>query len=348
VIPILQTPLKLLAGALGVVLVFMAAFLYPDEREKLQNHLEDAWIKIRDKQGVVISKHVAFMQAVGTLTTHLFERVFGKSYISARAITVSICLSLLSFTLIFRAVGERPIGGLIMDPFYVHLSSSAWIIFVMLLALSVGIPRLAGQNSWVALVFTLGLMTLVRFLTENSFGVLLHEPIGNIVGILGAATLLLLLSFGCDMAFVAVTRSAVRRISNMDELWKIVSVLGSNVAIATGVLIYPLWWAHGQALKELGPNAPHVFMHNSTFVILLSLSNSFDILIAAAFVIMACAMLIHRMFWPLLARPIYALAELGIRGHRRLLGTVGMALVGIAAGKPLVFLAKLIEVIYKQ
>jgi hypothetical protein len=93
--------LKAFGTGLGLVCLYAAVYLYRDERERVQNHLEDWWQKIRNKQATALSSHVALMQTVGDLTTRLYDRTFGNSYFSVRAIVVSVCFSMVSFLFTF-------------------------------------------------------------------------------------------------------------------------------------------------------------------------------------------------------------------------------------------------------
>jgi hypothetical protein len=46
--------LKAFGPGLGLVCLYAAVFLYRDEREQVQNHLEDWWQKIRNKQATAL------------------------------------------------------------------------------------------------------------------------------------------------------------------------------------------------------------------------------------------------------------------------------------------------------
>ena len=59
----------------------------------------------------------------------------------------------------------------------------------------------------------------------------------------------------------------------------------------------------------------------------------FNLLIAfvsIAFIALAMVMLIHKMLWPLLERPVYALQRFGVARRSKLLATIGIILVGVA------------------
>jgi hypothetical protein len=63
----------------------------------------------------------------------------------------------------------------------------------------------------------------------------------------------------------------------------------------------------------------------------LAASNLLDGLVASAFFILFCALLLHRLIWPVIQRPVYALATRDVVRRRRAIRTVGIAFVGLGA-----------------
>ena len=61
---------------------------------------------------------------------------------------------------------------------------------------------------------------------------------------------------------------------------------------------------------------------------MLLMSNVIDGVVAFVFVVLAAVMLAHRLLWPLLDRPLYALQGIGIARRRWLFGAVGLTLLG--------------------
>jgi hypothetical protein len=65
----------------------------------------------------------------------------------------------------------------------------------------------------------------------------------------------------------------------------------------------------------------------------VGISNAFDILLALLFVFLSCMLLIHRVVWPLLIRTPFRMQDIGTRGRRGILMTVGLALLGWSGAK---------------
>src|SRR5688500_723937 len=84
----------------GSVFLYAALFLYEDEQGKVQNKLEDLWIKIDVRHHVALSKHTVFMRVVADYTARTLSKLFGEKFFSLRFLGVSICFSLASYYLL--------------------------------------------------------------------------------------------------------------------------------------------------------------------------------------------------------------------------------------------------------
>jgi hypothetical protein len=63
---------------------------------------------------------------------------------------------------------------------------------------------------------------------------------------------------------------------------------------------------------------------------LVSATNIFDALLALLFVFLALILLVHRLVWPLLARTLFRMQDIGTKGRRGVLVAVGLALLAAA------------------
>jgi len=71
-----------LLHVLGLMFIFAALFLYEDEERRIQNKVEEWWIKLSDLQRASRSRAVAFMQEVAKLTGRGFDSVMGERLLS--------------------------------------------------------------------------------------------------------------------------------------------------------------------------------------------------------------------------------------------------------------------------
>lgn len=349
----LHVSLKLVAGLLALPLLYVAIFLYKDEREGVQNYLDQSWKALRKRQGIAISSHVAFMQTVADMTSGLFSRIFGERYFSLRAFAVSICLSMLSLlvSLVVQVLYESvapedfPEKMLVVGILVIVI-----VPFVICLVLSIRFPRLSQKKTWLFLVFCAALIVTVEILRDEA-----DLTAWYVATLLVGSAGILIVSFTCDIAFMAITRQAVRWASGLNSFPKIVGIIILNLLMTSALLAYPLWWSSQQLAYDSGANklatltgAYDPVAGLGEIVNVLSCSNFVDALAASIFIIFGVLMLLHRVFWPLLARPVYALADLGVIGHRKLFGTVGLVLMGYATGKPMEIVTKLLDAFLKK
>ena len=86
---VLDLLLRTAGTLLGVLSLYVAFFLYENEEGRLQNTLEELWIRVADRSdggSIAISRLAG---EVSRLTSRALDRIFGQQYLSRRAIGVS-------------------------------------------------------------------------------------------------------------------------------------------------------------------------------------------------------------------------------------------------------------------
>jgi len=139
-----------------------------------------------------------------------------------------------------------------------------------------------------------------------------------------------------DILFIAATRRFLRWCKNLDTFLAIAALAVLNWALAVAVFVGPLLFgASGGILAAIvfGRFLPHGFgVVVGVATVLTGLTNAFDILVASAFLLLALLLLLHRLLWPLLNRPLYAIAtHTGARNGVFL--AVALVLLSLAYGK---------------
>ena len=80
--------LQISALLLGFVVIASVLFLYEDEDKRIQNLLEDAWIRVSDARRAAMSAQNAFLIAVLEISEKALTRTFGTPLISSRSIAM--------------------------------------------------------------------------------------------------------------------------------------------------------------------------------------------------------------------------------------------------------------------
>ena len=147
-----------------------------------------------------------------------------------------------------------------------------------------------------------------------------------------------------DFLFIAITRRMLRWASEIKSFFRILTIVFVNCLLALILVAGPVVFGFDIASKIFGPHAyrgpfPATILswvsvaeglQQAGYV--ASLSNIVTAFSSLAFVVLAFAALIHKPLWPFLARLAYALQRLGIARHSKLLGSLGLTLLGLGLG----------------
>jgi hypothetical protein len=305
-----------LIRALGVLFVCAALFLYENEEGRIQNKLEEWWIRLSDRGKEPRSWAAAFMQDVADSTGRGFDRLLGKRLLSLRFIFVSISFSIASaflFVFLVWPVVHNP------PP---TVSREEVLLFVVFFAGFGSVPAftnsktILGKTSlglwWAAIV--LALLKIADFMLFVSS----TRGAGPAAGGVGYIILLLAPSLFCDLSYIVLTRWILRRISKIDRVREIVlEVLVSLLILAT-LLCAPIIF--GVRIGRYFPLAGGVLLVSIVL-------NSVDLVVGFAALILALLLLLHRLFWPTVGRSIYAIQRFGLIKNKKLLWVIGITLV---------------------
>lgn len=97
--------LRIAASIAGVLLIYAAAFTYPEERRGLHSKLEDWWLHLHDMSDAALRRHVAFIRKTASTAKAGFDWLFGEA-LSTRFFYVSGFLSMGSFVIGMLSFGD--------------------------------------------------------------------------------------------------------------------------------------------------------------------------------------------------------------------------------------------------
>lgn len=298
----------------GLFCIVTAIMLYPNEEGKLQSTFEDFWIRVDDYQRLALSKHAAFMTQVANFETRLLDRVFGTRLFSWRAIGVSLASSILAVAGIFFYVSVFEMLGPYTPPLFFSAFTFLFAMLVLVPSVCVRSKRIVGTI--VVCVFLLLAAIPLELLSEtyrdimdSSSGVIDFELIFPMIPVIG---------FICDVLFIATTRRLLRWAQESTSSVEVVLIVLFNLVLAVALMAPLVFW---HSLVKL----PAIAIVDAALV---AVSNVFDVILALMFVVLALTLLTHRALWPLLNRTLFRLQDVGTKGRRAILVTVGFALMG--------------------
>jgi hypothetical protein len=134
-----------------------------------------------------------------------------------------------------------------------------------------------------------------------------------------AASLPVCLAF--NWLLLACVRGLIRRAIWLDSFTKIVGVMLFGVSIAFVGVVIPAT-LYFISVPDITPVSGLTL-----FLAVVTISNLIAGLAGLGFVVVALAMLVHRLLWPLVSRPVYACAKYGLIKRPKLLASIGIMLL---------------------
>ena len=328
--------LKILAFISGIFLIYLGAFLYEDEEKKINNKLEDIWLSLDDTSKGLSSKLRAFVKKVGNIIYSGLRALFGEKLLSLKTFLTSLLLSISSINFSFGFI------GLLASPFnpddlYFNLTNLIGfigMIFVSILSLIGALHINYFKNERLKrflLVFALAaaltelfiFFDFIRTTEEVLWTVFLAAMIGLI------ATLM-------DFFFILITIKILKFSSKTNHLGASILLIFSNAIMIVLFTIVPLisglYFILNNALFIPEDSQTFFGTLNSYlgFALLISPFSSIPaILISLLFFILSIFLILHKLFWPLILRPIYALQRNGVLKYKKGLIALGIFLIGV-------------------
>jgi hypothetical protein len=267
----------------------------------------------------------------------VFDRLFGQRLFSLRSFGVSGCFSLGTLGLVCaRGLAE---------PLFAELPISLYTSVVILLLVMGVAPAALGPRwyelrlfraLWLVCVVTLIFMAFVgmdavRWFDHN------YEQVPSTVEAV-YYLIFVVVTIASDFLFIAVTRSLLRISSKLNSRIKILGIMIGNVSLACLLVVVPVSLAWGgtaiskiirsDSMMETITQYVQFAPPRQTILSTLAASNMLDGLVACTFFILLFVLLLHRIIWPTVQRPVYVLAARGIASRRRLFLFLGLALIG--------------------
>jgi hypothetical protein len=316
----------------GGLLIYAALFLYESDEGEVQNRLEIWLVAVRRRREASLSHVVVILTAVASLSGQIFDRLFGKKLFSLRSFGASMCYSIASIVLFRDAMGVPFIDGL---AYWVPLTL-AWIVLFSQLATFP--DEQSTKRVWrlwfiFICIFIVGIVFLGEGYELSGWGDVnnIGSPLPSWMAIAESVSSPLLVlggSFVCDIFFIVFTRWLLERIALTTQVDRALALILLNFAVCA-VLV-------GPGFIDTDPITTQPRFWAETQVKLLGQFNFLDSLVCALFAMILLGVLLHRLVWPFIERPLYSLHRFGVIKNKKLLCAVGtLLLIGPAKGIPI-------------
>jgi hypothetical protein len=323
----------------GLFCLLTAVLPYPDDEEKIQSKLEGVWVRVHDYQRLALSRHAAFLTGVAKLESRLLDRFFGHDLTAPQALGMSLCCSFTPYTLLACIMVYKSNQGAAW--WNEHMTHEFLLcVAFFLCCVASGVVSLALRKRRLPLIVSLAILfSLVTFLlwvfVNSELGSADSRDIPNWAT--GALLIAAIGSFGCDVAFISITRRMLRWAGEMKSSMKVLAAVVINLLLAG--LFIGLVPVLEMIAQTRAPESylSHMSDISTLFVVqvpaLISIGNFFDVILSLVFLLLALMLLLHRVFWPLLHRTLFRVQYIGPSGRRGLLVSVGLGLLGLSGSK---------------
>jgi hypothetical protein len=310
--------MRIAAGLAGALLLYVALFLYEDEELRLQNRLEALWRFINTLQSSSLSKEAAFLRETSRITNRGLDLLLGEKLFSVQLVAIAMCFSFVSI-LWFIAVSH----------FYSNFNPLIDIVAVVFLLLGLApimrskapaSPRLrkhGGRTNWyypflIVLVLSTAVICERYWLGYDEWTPFLA------LGILGGTL--------SDSLFFVFFRWILRKVAGFSNVWTL-GLCGVAMAAVGGLLVAPsisLQDRVGDLASGAGGDAE---FYSTLTAMMVSATNWVDAICAVLAIGVMTVLLLHRILWPLIKRPLYAANRKQLIKNSKLLGTLGTACI---------------------
>src|SRR6185369_7247966 len=326
--------LRALAISSGIILCYVGFFIYEDEDAKVQNVLENWWVRIDDLKSTTVSIHLAFMKAAAGFASATLDRIFGARIISIRTISLTACLSLSSLNMLtvfiqnnhytlrhqlivlltaifnFEYIDAKNIALLIdslvefifsriytdVEEYmnYINVISLATIISVLLPVILKRLYWLPSLILTLLAIFGLSSRNLVTYHSKT----VLFSP-----GLMMFLTVLIGVS--CDVIAISIVRILLRWQVDWTSLVRTIISAVIQLLTAIAIIVLPLIiGTYGTADISFALSTWGNVLNS---IALSAATNILSAFMSLTFFGAGAILVIHRLIWPIITRLLYRL-----------------------------------------
>lgn len=312
-------PMNIFLLVIGLSFVYVGIFLYEDEEKSIQNKLEEWWINIADSSANP-KRHNVFVSRSAESMLQLFSIVFGSKPISTQLVWVSAMYSAaaihavslyLNVNLVSLTVNNLTLSFGPVDTEFRWRALFTITLCVVLGTLYWTRVTFRRENWWLMMIGILVPSFVLPLLPYTVSGSPLLAPVLFFATLSGLVSIIV--SRGL-LAIASTTESTAKQLGALvvNALFVLLFVM-----VPALLIFVPYEWRHTSV-----SNTSWVFGWAD-----IAFANTITAIPAALYITLCIVLLAHRLVWPLIERPIYALQRLGIFRYRKSIALGGFVLI---------------------
>jgi hypothetical protein len=316
----------ILLKVISLSLIYLV-FLYEDEEGRIQDRVTEWWIRIDDARMTSLSWAATFMQGAARIATKAIDYSFGIQAISFRLFGTSFFFSIASLQLLID-FAPRPRWE------WPHLTTPVLFAdsFLAILFIALGLVPAFTKSRWIIAVWYLYIIKLGGSFLWAIFSISSTASAGASSVLSGVSIFLAVgigIGFLCDILWIFCARQILKGVLLANDS----AGVYRNVLAACGLLfgmlsVFPA--LVGFALLDIGAR----FGIQSTGLLFAGVAisctfvfNGVSLLTCFVASLLAGFLLLHRLVWPSMQKPLYILQRYGAIKNKNALWKVGVALL---------------------
>lgn len=320
--------LRFVVGTLGSFFVYLAFFVTVDEQGEISNRLDALRKRIQEVESKAVGWQTVFLRVVSAWFAEGVQNIFGSRVFSTRSVGSSAVVCASPIGLAYLVFGTASLTvKVVYALFFLYFAAEATskentndfhpgvpnaVHGLVLVCIS---PML--HHWWTFFGgYSMGDLGVVTYLKELCLQIVFP------------AYLLFSICVLLVMLLAGLNRSIAKRSATTGNPWIFFTLLPANAACAAALAV-PGWFGY-EVFKYLAAN-PQLFGQVDlqpagnllVAVTAFELLSLVPILAAAIIVFLIVVPLVHRIFWPLAWRPVYAAHHYKLLEQHKLLFSVG-------------------------
>jgi hypothetical protein len=327
--------LRFVFALVGMTLLYMAMFMYEDDRGKQQNLLVNLWVKVKEREEESLGRQATVLRFAAQIASSGMNRTLGDQIWSIWSLVVSVSLSLSSVYFVFFVLIVMGQSGYSKQS-EIKFLCTAIVYFAYGLYLA---PRIFRSGKRLHKVLGIVFLCIIvigasGWIDSNSFGGFVMSISGLRAGLW---ELVPIVGFGaaCDVLIIALNRKIIRIMANSaSRAWLFFAFVSNLVCCLfigyttirfARVFIsgfgdpFVVWLCHLMNIGTRGGRLKVTEMLSGA-----ASTNLFTMLVVSSFLLVTVAALMHRLLWPIVGRSLNALYEWEILKSRTTQFTLGI------------------------
>jgi hypothetical protein len=318
---------RTLCAGLGLTFLYMAMFMYADERGNQQNRLVSLWIKVKQKEETSLDTRAAVIKYSSEIAAFGLDRFLGKRLFSIWTLSVSASLSVASELFVLVAIGHTGAPGL----------ACSFGLALLTYGLFVAPSLFRKQEFLYSLLAVVLLIILLSSLLR--YEIFFANPpwdrvseVGDWWDLFSFVSTAIVFGALCDMLLIAVNRLLVKAMAeSASRAFLYLGILFNllwTLAIADSLRIDARWFQLPLAERGIYWIFGHLGMSRMTDVAISS--NWFTLVASSSALVVTGAAVVTPLLWPMLGRIVNALYEWEIFTNKKLQLSAGISFLTLA------------------